>query len=312
MLFPQPRQLRLQIVSLGVAGGKLLAILCDRHKLHKDDHLAAAVGQRLKERFGGDLPDVLGRHGDGRAVDQSPAVQLVHVLHQAIVDPLAAARVGHGLLALDAHDRDEVAAAVEQVKIPLVHEGAVGKDREQDVGALARRLDDVPPQHGFAACEQDKADAELVGFAEDLEPFLAGQLLHGRGVHGRVVAAGIAARAMQVALARDACDQKRGNVQSVILSLPALSRRGGGGGGKAQHERAPTRIRQRRLHKILHEVFDSLGQIRLQVKRFAHSFSCCRYSFAGFSAAETAKTPAPPAMASPSLEWYRTAVLTAW
>ncbi len=87
----------------------------------------------------------------------------------------------------------------------------------------------------------------LVGFAEDLEPFLARQLLHGRSVHGGVVAAGIAARAMQVALACDACDQKRGNMQSVILSLPAFFRRGGGGGGKAQHERASTRIRQRRF-----------------------------------------------------------------
>ena len=46
-LFPQPRQLRLQIVPLGVAGGKLPAILGHRHELHKDDHLAAAVGQRL-------------------------------------------------------------------------------------------------------------------------------------------------------------------------------------------------------------------------------------------------------------------------
>ena len=47
VLLPQPRQLRLQLGSLGVAGGKLPAVLGHRHKFHKDDHLAAAVGQRF-------------------------------------------------------------------------------------------------------------------------------------------------------------------------------------------------------------------------------------------------------------------------
>ena len=38
---------------------------------------------------------------------------------------------------------DQVAAAVKQGKIALVDEGAVGKDREQDVLALACGFDDV-------------------------------------------------------------------------------------------------------------------------------------------------------------------------
>ena len=101
---------------------------------------------------------------------------------------------------------DQVAAAVKQGKIALVDEGAVGKDREQDVLALACGFDDVAAKKRLTPRQQNKADAEVVRLAEDAEPLLAAELRHRLRVHRCVIAARVAARAVEIALAGDAGD----------------------------------------------------------------------------------------------------------
>ena len=114
-----------------------------------------------------DFFQVLSRHGDGSAEDQAAALKFVHVANEAFIDALAAPRVGDLLLPFYAHNGDQVAAAVKKRKVALVDKGAVGEDREKNIRLLSGSFDDISSEHGLAAGQQDKADAELISLFED-------------------------------------------------------------------------------------------------------------------------------------------------
>ena len=204
---------------LRLTGSQMPGFLCDRHKLHIDDQPAAAAHQIIQEGPGGDFPHVFGGDRDRRTEDQAVFLEFLHVCHQALVDAGAPAGVGDLAPALDAQNRDEVAARIEQAEITLVHKGAVGEDGEEDAAHFSRCLHDVAADHRFAAGQEDEADAQLLRLAEDPQPFLARELIHGGRVIRRPAAAGIAARAVEVAAAGDAGDQKARNVQALLFQL---------------------------------------------------------------------------------------------
>ena len=268
MLLPQAHDFAVQVFPLFFAGGQFLTFLRDRHELHKDHSLAAPVGQALQEGAGGNLLQVFRGHGDGRAEDQPAPIQLVHVGDQLVIDAAAPPGVGDFPFALDAHDGQKVSAFVKQRQILLIHEGAVGEDGEKNIGLFTRRFDDVLPQHGFAAGQQDKADAQFVRLVKDAQPFFAGQLLHRGRVHRGMVAAGIAARAVQVALAGDAGDEERGNMLPSVLGLAAYFAGGFAGRGEPGHKHAFLGVFQGRLDGFLHHPLHAMGHIFLNIKCF--------------------------------------------
>ena len=137
-------------------------------------------------------------------------MQLVHVGNQPFIDPPAPPGVGDLPLSLDAHDGDQIPAPVKQVEIPFVHKGAVGKDGEQDALPPSGGLDDIPPEHGLAPCQKNKADAQLVRLVKDPGPVLPSKLADRLRVHRGVIAPGIASHTVQIALAGDAGDEKGG------------------------------------------------------------------------------------------------------
>ena len=249
---------------------EVLAVVGHRDVFHKDDRLAPPIGEGFQKRVGAHLADVLRRDRHGGPEDQAAPFQLVHAADQALVDALAAPRIGHGLRPLDAQDRDKVAAAVKERVVRLVHEGAVGEDREQNALPLSGSLDDVPPQHRLTACQQDEADAQVVGLLEDLQPFSGAELAFRLCVGGRVIAAGITSGAVEITLAGDAGDQERGDMLPGFLRcLPFFGGRGRRR-RKFQHEGAFPGIFQRGLHQIPHKVLDALRQVCLEIKRFVH------------------------------------------
>ena len=266
VLLPQPGDLPPQGFALRVPGGKLFALVAHGHKLHKDDRLAAPIGQLPQKGVGADLPEIPGGHGDGGTEDQAAALELVHIADETLVYALAAPGVGDLLLALNAQNGHQVAAAVKELKVAAVDEGAVGEDGEEDVGLFPGGLDDVPSEHGLAARQENEADAQRVRLLKDAQPLRVAQLLHGRRVHGGVVAAGIAACTVEVALAGDAGDQKGRDVLARVFRLAALFGGGLAGRGKAQHEGALPGVLQGGLQRIPHHVLYACGHIGLQVK----------------------------------------------
>ena len=208
----QSFDLAAQVFAFFVSGSKLLALLRDRYELHKNDRLAAPVRELLQKAVRADFFQVLSRHGDGSAEDQAAALKFVHVANEAFIDALAAPRVGDLLLPFYAHNGDQVATAVKKLKVALVDKGSVREDREEDIWLFPGSFDDVSSEHGLAAGQQDEADAELVCLSKDAQPLFVGELLDRGSVHCRMIAAGIAARAVQVALTCDAGDEKGRNV----------------------------------------------------------------------------------------------------
>ena len=190
-------------------------------------------------------------------------MQSVHGGDQLVVDALAATAVRDLPVALDAQHGDQVAALVQLGEGGVVHVGAVGEDREQQVLHPARRLDDVPAQQRLAARQHDEADAQRLGLFEDGLPLLGAQLLHRLGVHGGLVAAGIAPGAVQVAGAGDAGDQEGGHVQPFLFEFEAALGRPAGGRREFDHEGALPGIAQRRLQRIRHDLLNALRDVLL-------------------------------------------------
>ena len=73
--------------------------------------------------------------------------------------------------------------------------------------------------------QDQRLDYLVEAFNADAEPFLACQLRNGSGIHRGVIAAGIAASAVQIALAGDAGDQERRDMFSCIFCFATLRRR---------------------------------------------------------------------------------------
>ena len=266
MFLPKAQDLLVQVFPVRVVRSQLPAFLGDRHKFHEDHRFAAAVRQALQEAAGGDLFQVFGCNGDRSAEDQPAPVQFIHVGNQPVIDAFAAPGVGDLTFALDAHNGQKVAAPVKQPEILFIHEGAVGEDREQNPRLFARRFNDIPPQQRFAAGQQNEADAHIIGFVKEAQPFLAGQLPDRRRVHRGMVAPGIAARAMQIALAGDTGDEERGNVLPGVLRPAALFARRFAGGGKPRHIDAFAGIFQRRPDGVPDHPFHAAGHVFLNIK----------------------------------------------
>ena len=81
------------------------------------------------------------------------------------------------------------------------------------------RFDYITAEHRLAAGKQYKADTELIRLVEDAEPLVACELRDRLAVERRVVTAGVASGAMQIALTRDACDQKRRDMLTLFSDL---------------------------------------------------------------------------------------------
>ena len=64
------------------------------------------------------------------------------------------------------------AAPVKEIHILISHICAIGEDRKYNVLHLPGCLDDIPSEHRFSACEQNKNHTELLCLSEYSEPFL--------------------------------------------------------------------------------------------------------------------------------------------
>ena len=78
---------------------------------------------------------------------------------------------------------------VEQFKIGFIHKNAVRENREENIGLLPRRLEDVPAEQRLSAHQQDKTDAQRLRLVENGEPFVRRKLLHRRAVLRSVASA---------------------------------------------------------------------------------------------------------------------------
>ena len=134
-------------------------------------------------------------------------MQLIQVCDESVIYAFTASRVGLFPAALDTHYRDDVAALIEKLEVSLIHVCAVGEYRENDVRHRACCNDDISSQHRLSACKQDETDAEFFRLFEYPEPLLVIELPCRLAVHCRIVGAGIAAGAVQVAARGYACDE---------------------------------------------------------------------------------------------------------
>ena len=126
------------IVGLGLIGGSLARTI----RLHTDD-------------------TVLGTDTNALTMRQAFLMEGVHVADQPVIHARSPAAVGHFLPAFNAHNGHQVPALVKQPEIRLIHIGPVGKNGKQDIRVLPGAFDNIPPDHGFPAGQQDKADSEL-------------------------------------------------------------------------------------------------------------------------------------------------------
>ena len=86
-----------------------------------------------------------------------------------------------------------------------------------------------------------------------------------------MVAAGIAASAVQIALAGDAGNQEGWDMLARVLGLAALFGCCLAGSGKFEHKGSLTRILEGGLQSIRHDVLHALCHISLNVKAFVDS-----------------------------------------
>ena len=164
------------ILSIIVIRSEMCSFVRYRCEFYIKYRLASARSQTVKETVGIHLLHVFFRHGHGYAIYDAFFMELVHLLHDSIVNAFTSSCVGLIALALYAYDRYNIAALFKECKMLVSHEGSVGKYREHDVPHLSCRLNDIPSQHWLAACKQYEADAKLFSFSEYLDPFLFGEL----------------------------------------------------------------------------------------------------------------------------------------
>ena len=161
--------------------------------------------------FGGDR--------DGCAENQTALFKAVHVLHKQVIDAHAPALVGDLLAAFNGQHRHQVAVLVHQLEHFLINKGAVGEDREDNVGIAGSRLDDILTHQRLTASQHNKADAQFICFGEDLFPLFLRKLLHRRRIDGGIRMAGITSGAVQVAAGSDGSDQKARHMQAFLFQL---------------------------------------------------------------------------------------------
>lgn len=87
----------------------------------------------------------------------------------------------------------------------------------------ARHRPGQAPQHRLAAGQQDKPDTGFSRFTEHAAPFCAGELTRRALLVAAMIRTRIAPRAVQIAPACDAANQKRRDMQTVLCKRgPAL------------------------------------------------------------------------------------------
>ena len=159
---------------------------------------------------------------------------------------------------------------VEQFIILLIHKCTVGEDGKENILLFACRLDDVTPQHRFAAGKENKADTQRIGFVKNPQPFLTGKLPDRLRIHCRMIAPGIAPCTVKIAFAGDTCNKKRRYMFPVVLRNSALFGSRTAGGCKFQHKRAFSRILERCLYSLRNNPLHALDHVVLYIKVFLH------------------------------------------
>ena len=227
MIPTEPVHALTQDLTLRISRRQFRGLRRDGNELHVKHCPAAPVRQRPDEVPRQDLLKVFRGDSDGRAENQTPIMQGVHAGDQLVIDPGAPPPVRLDAVAFDAQHGDQIPPLIQQIEIACVQTGSVGEDRKQDVLHLSCRLHHVPPQHGFAAGQEDKADAQLFSLTEDVFPLVSGELTGNHAVHRGLIAPGIASRAVEIAAGGDACDQKGRHMQALtLLGRSALLRLG--------------------------------------------------------------------------------------
>ena len=208
-VFPaDPRDGFLQIFPFLVTGSQVLRLIRDRYEFHIDHEFAAPFRQRIDKLLGRDFLYVLRGDRNGCAEDDAPFPAFFHIADLSGIHTFAAAVIRGVLFPFDAHDGDQVPAAVEKIQIFFTHVGSVGEDGKNDAGDPGSFLNDIPAEHGFASGQQDKADAQFFRFTEDVSPLLSGKLFDRLAVYRRLVVTGIASGTVKIAGAGDAGDEE--------------------------------------------------------------------------------------------------------
>jgi len=145
-----------------------------------------------------------------------------------------------------------------------LEQGAVGKDREQDVRKGRGGGQDLRPQKGLASGQQNEADTQLPGFAEKASPVRRGQFLHGGVIGAQMVGPGVAAGAVKVAAMGDAGDEEGRDVEAVTFVTGPRLFRLAAGFGEGRQEEAFRRIFEARSGDVFDGVLYALFQVVLQ------------------------------------------------
>ena len=147
-------KLGFHLFPLGIGEGESVGSRVHRHILHQEDQPAAALVQLCVERSAGQFIEVLRSHGQRHAKENPLFSKCLHPAGDGLVNPRAAPRVRLLCASLQAKNRQEVAAAVEQREGLPVDQRAVCEDREKRIGMPGGFLQHAPPQERFAAGQQ--------------------------------------------------------------------------------------------------------------------------------------------------------------
>ena len=225
MLRAQPLDSRADGLALGVPRGEMLRLIGYRDKLNIKDRFAAAPGEGSDKGVGEYLIQILGGDRDGTAEEKPLALQPLHVGRDFLKDAVSAAGIRKRLVTLNADDGNQIPAAIEKLKISVPQEGAVCKDREEDVRMLPGSVNHVLAKQRLAPGKEDKADAQFLGLAKDILPLFRAELALRCTVFRGVVGAGIAAGAVKIAAGCDAGDEIGRDVEAFALIFSTALRR---------------------------------------------------------------------------------------
>ena len=185
--------------AVRIIRSKFGSLIGYRYKFDKEHSLAAAAPHEVEELIREHLTDVLLCDCHGHSVNDAALMELIHLRYRKVIYSLTSPGIRHLAVTLNADDRYEIAAPVQQIKDLFIHKSAVREDRKEHVLHLAGRFHNIVSEHGLTARKQHKAYAEFRCLAEYPEPLIFCKLSRRLTVYRGVVCARIASCTVQIA-----------------------------------------------------------------------------------------------------------------
>jgi len=145
-----------------------VGIAPDRHVEEVPRQERALGDERVDELVAHDGLPRVACHGTGVAEEHARLAEVVHDLHDLIVDAVAASLVGEFRRAFEAQHRSDVAHPGQLVDGVVIEERAVGEHLEVGVLVLTREVEQLVPHERLAAEQCEQVDAHVVALVHDL------------------------------------------------------------------------------------------------------------------------------------------------